>query len=438
MQTQATPSSQDILQQFSDMLKSHSIIVSDRENLIKLFENIIELCTQMPKTKIKAAVKAAKEPAKEPKAKPTKPTPKPKKSVVATVAPMTQELVGPAEAGDCPMPSDLKPAAAVRGRGRPRKDASVHSVHSVVNVTVAPATTPAGDAEKKKRGRPKKDKLVTISSNQDEDALIAKMIADVKSMKKDEYESGSVTDESELEEFTGVLMRAEETTPVAIADADDDETDSEEESEEKSVSPIHTAMVESEVQIQVEADVLPDPPATTKVVKGNKGKASKEPKAKEPKAKEPKAKEPKAKEPKAKEPKVKEPKVKESKATEPKAKEPKAKEPKVVEVLPELEVELENVNNISVEPVSPHAPVISYVPVRENKASSDGKFYLMSNFPRVSFSHSGKTYFRTETDNVYDNMTLELIGVWDHLNHEIISSFDDEEEIEELWFSDEE
>jgi hypothetical protein len=34
-------------------------------------------------------------------------------------------------------------------------------------------------------------------------------------------------------------------------------------------------------------------------------------------------------------------------------------------------------------------------------------------------------------------MTLELIGVWDHLNHEIITAFDDEE-VEELWLSDEE
>ena len=79
------------------------------------------------------------------------------------------------------------------------------------------------------------------------------------------------------------------------------------------------------------------------------------------------------------------------------------------------------------------------VPLRENKASSDGKIYMMPTFPRVSFSHSGQTYFRTETDNVYDNMTLELIGVWDHLNHEIITAFDDDDDVvEDLWFSDEE
>ena len=63
----------------------------------------------------------------------------------------------------------------------------------------------------------------------------------------------------------------------------------------------------------------------------------------------------------------------------------------------------------------------------------------MSNFPRSSFSYSGKTYLRTENDNVYDNLTHELIGVWDHLNHEIITTSDDEEEeLEELWMSDEE
>ena len=61
----------------------------------------------------------------------------------------------------------------------------------------------------------------------------------------------------------------------------------------------------------------------------------------------------------------------------------------------------------------------------------------MANYPRSSFSYSGKTYLRTENDNVYDTMTLELIGVWDHLNHEIITSFDDDE-VDELWMSDEE
>jgi hypothetical protein len=76
-------------------------------------------------------------------------------------------------------------------------------------------------------------------------------------------------------------------------------------------------------------------------------------------------------------------------------------------------------------------------PMRENKAGRDGKFYLMPNYPRSSFSYNGNTYLRTETDNVYDNLTLEMIGVWDHLNHEIITAFD-EEDVEELWMSDEE
>jgi hypothetical protein len=87
---------------------------------------------------------------------------------------------------------------------------------------------------------------------------------------------------------------------------------------------------------------------------------------------------------------------------------------------------------VSVSVPSPAAEV----PTRENKAGRDGKFYLMPNFPRSSFTYSGKTYLRTETDNVYDNLTLEMIGVWDHLSHEIITAFD--EDVEELWVSDEE
>jgi len=148
-------------------------------------------------------------------------------------------------------------------------------------------------------------------------------------------------------------------------------------------------MVGSEAPIQVEADV----PAVTK----KQVKTPNEPKTKAPKA--PKAiKEPKAAAPKA----AKASKVNESKT-----------------VVPE-----------------PEQQAVA-VPLRENKASSDGKFYLMPNFPKVSFSYNGQTYFRTETDNVYDNMTLEMIGVWDHLNHEIITAFDDEE-VEDLFMSDEE
>jgi hypothetical protein len=64
----------------------------------------------------------------------------------------------------------------------------------------------------------------------------------------------------------------------------------------------------------------------------------------------------------------------------------------------------------------------------------NGTIYLHPNFPASSFSWNGKTYLRTELDNVYDNLTLEMVGVWDHVNHEVISAFDDDE----LYFSDEE
>jgi hypothetical protein len=387
--------SQDVLQQFSDMLKSHSIVVHDRENLIKLFENIVELCTQTPKPKLKAAVKAAKEPApaKESKDLKNKPNPRLKKPVAAAAV-ITEDLVGPTDAGDCPMLSDLKPVALARGRGRPRKNATaaVETVATVAAVAAAATTTttPVGEAEKKKRGRPKKDKSVMISSNEDEDALIAKMIEDVRSMKNDAR------------------------TPVAIADPDDDETDTDtDEISEISVSPIHTEMVGSvgsEAPIQVEMDVpVPVPVPAVPVVTKKLAKAPKAPK--EPKA---------AAKPKAA---TKEPKA----AAKPKA----AKQAVAVVVMPvDVASDVASVLTASSTPSIP-------APLSENNASSDGKIYLTTNFPRVSFTHSGQTYFRTETDNVYDNMTLELIGVWDHLNHEIITAFDDEE-VEELWFSDEE
>ena len=67
----------------------------------------------------------------------------------------------------------------------------------------------------------------------------------------------------------------------------------------------------------------------------------------------------------------------------------------------------------------------------ENK-ETNGKIYLLDRVPTDSFSFNGKTYLRTETDNVYDNLTHELIGVWDHANHEIIAAFDDDE----LYYSD--
>jgi hypothetical protein len=380
MQTQ-TPTQSDILQQFSDMLKSHSIVVADRANLVKLLENIVDLCTQMPKTKLKAAVKAATK---------TPATTKTPAAKAANKQPVRETLVGPANAGDCPVMSDLK--APARGRGRPRK-------------ADATAVTD-NDAEKKKRGRPKKDKTVTISSNDDEDALIAKMIADVKKNAKqsaavaEPAEEDDDSTESELEEFSGELIRAEEnhaeeTSPVVA----------------NSVSPVHQVEpIHSDVPIEVEAEV-------------EAGVVNK------PKAKSKQAKEPKVKEPKVKEPKVKETKVKETKAT-------KAKETNqaiAVEVVPATPVVPVSATSVSATSVS----ATSANPLRENKASSDGNFYLMPNYPRESFTYNGKTYLRTETDNVYDTMTLEMIGVWDHLNHEIITAFDDEE-VDELWLSEEE
>jgi hypothetical protein len=403
MQTQTQS---DILQQFSDMLKSHSIVVADRANLVKLLENIVDLCTQMPKTKLKAAVKAAaKTPAAAAKAAAKTPA-------TAKKQPVRETLVGPADAGDCPVMSDLK--APARGRGRPRK-------------ADATAVTD-NDAEKKKRGRPKKDKTVTISSNDDEDALIAKMIADVKKNAKQSpavavAEQDDDSTESELDEFNGELIRAEENHAEENHAEENhaEENHAEENHSEEtspvvanSVSPVHQVEpIHPAVPIEVEAGV-------------EAGVVNK------PKTKSKQAKEPKVKETKVKEPKAKEPKVKETKAKEPKVKEPKAKEmtKSIADVVPAPATPVVPVPATSV-------PATSATPLRENKASSDGNFYLMPNYPRESFTYNGKTYLRTETDNVYDTMTLEMIGVWDHLNHEIITAFDDEE-VDELWLSDEE
>ena len=364
MQTQ-TP-----IDQFNDMLKINSIVVNDRETLVRLFDNIIELFTQIPKAKLKAAVKAATKPPAA--AKP----PAPKPPAVKKLA-----VVGPADAGVCPLESDLS-QPVVRGRGRPRKSASVSADVGVDTVAVQ---TPVGEAEKKKRGRPKKDKSVTNSSNEDEDALIAQMITDAKNTK--------------------------------INDALNEETESD---STVSVSPAPNHHHVSQTLLPVENDVQDqDAKQAAKAVKEPKkpkAKAVKEPKAakavnepKEPKAKA--VKEPK--EPKAKA--VKEPKANESKATAAQA----------------------TAAQVTVSAINIVASATSAAPVRENKAHSDGKFYLMPNYPRSSFTYSGKTYLRTENDNVYDNLTLELIGVWDHLNHEIITSFDDDDE-NELWMSDEE
>ena len=71
---------------------------------------------------------------------------------------------------------------------------------------------------------------------------------------------------------------------------------------------------------------------------------------------------------------------------------------------------------------------------QENQ-ENNGKIYLLPMVSADSFSYNGKTYLRTETDNVYDNLTHELIGVWDHANHEIIAAFDDDEE---MYYSDDE
>jgi hypothetical protein len=366
--TSATSSPLDILQQFDGLLKTHSIVVSDRENLAILFEKIVELCTQMPKTKLKAAIKAATQ---EPK------TTKPKgKAQPKTKAQPKDIMVGPAGAADAPVISDLPVA---RGRGRPRKAAAETTI-----VLASAAENPnAETAEKKRRGRPKKDKTVTISSNDDEDALIEKMMADVDSMQKDDV-----------------------VQPAAAALADDDETETEDE-----MSPMIHKPVAQSFDIQVEADVVPMNAAPSKTKKEPKAKVTKEPKAKEPKAKEPKAKV--TKEPKAKV--TKEPKAKE-------AKEPKAKEAKAVAVavpVPESIVVASKVTN---------------VPLQENR-EINGMLCLTPNFPRTSFTYNGRTYLRTETDNVYDNMTHEMIGVWDHANHEIICAFDEDEE---MYFSDEE
>jgi hypothetical protein len=374
----------NILDQFSEMLKTHSIVVSDRDNLLKLFENIVDLCTQMPKTKLKAAIKAATpKPATEAKTKkPTAAAAKKKAVAVAVIA--DDKLVGPADAGDCPVLSDL-PKVTSRGRGRPRKEPSASPASSVQT------ESSVNEAEKKKRGRPKKDKTVVVSSNDDEDQLIANMISDMKALQRSE----------------------DANTPVHIADPDDDESSNE--SNESSVSPIHSEITHQAVHpAEVETDVTETDVTETDVTEANskKPKKAKEPKApKETKAKEPKA--PKAKESKAKAPKE----SKESKAP----KESKATEPESA-------------------PVALIAPVVpapaSAVPPRENRAQSDGKFYLMHNCPRKSFTYNGATYLRTETDNVYDQLTLELIGVWDHLNHEIITAYDEEED--DIWMSDEE
>lgn len=369
---QANPANPaNILDQFSEMLKTHSIVVPDRDNLLRLFENIVDLCTQMTKTKLKAAIKAATpKPVPEAKKKPVaaKKPAAAKKSVAAT-----EELVGPADAGDCPVLSDLSDLSkAPRGRGRPRKESSSSPVQSESSVN---------DAEKKKRGRPKKDKTVVVSSNEDEDALIAKMISDMKT-----------------------LQTLQSTTPVAIADPDEEVEQSEQ--SEQSMSPVYTAVQSQLAPVVVEADVVEETETNAKSKSKSKSNAKPKP-AKEVKPKP-----------------AKEAKPKPAKETKSKTNDKPASQ----------DAPAESATPASPAPTS--AAPTSSVPPRENKAQPDGKFYLMSGFPRVSFTYNGATYLRTETDNVYDPLTLELVGVWDHLNHEIIVAFDEEEG--DIWMSDEE
>ena len=391
MQTTQQPQSLDILQQFDVLLKNHSIVVSDRENLAKLFQNLVDLCTQMPKTKLKAALKTATQ---EPKT--TKPRAK------AQPKPKTQPkeiMVGPEDAGDAPVISDLA-ALVARGRGRPRKATTDLAPISTANPN-------AETAEKKRRGRPKKDKSVTISSNDDEDALIEKMMADVASMQKNETacpaemvviadpaaddDDDDETDSiASIQPFTGSLMRCEELTPVAVTE---------------SLSPVvQTSSPYSFQTFEVEVEA---PAPQAKAIKATKVTAANETKA--PKAKA-------LKEPKAKA--LKEPKTKA-------LKEPKTKAKAVKETVTEVAVE-----------VAAPTPLASFSldSCCENK-EINGKICLMAKIPTNSFSYNGKTYLRTETDNVYDILTHELIGVWDHSNHEIITAFDADDE---LYFSEEE
>ena len=406
MQTQTQTHTQqplDILQQFDVLLKNHSIVVTDRENLAMLFEKIVDLCTQMPKAKLKAALKAATKPVAKPVAvaKPrAKAQPKPKTKTI-------QPMIGPDGAADAPVISDLVADAdpAVRGRGRPRK-ATELATGSIA--TTAETNPNAETAEKKRRGRPKKDKTVTFSSNDDEDALIEKMMADVACMQKaaaaaDAAEVDDDETEDELESpmqiFTGKLMRCEEMSPVAAAAAAAANTP-------ESLSPIVQASSSHSFGQFVQAPEVeaPEVEAPEVEVEAPKTvvKAAKAPKTvKAPK--EPKT----VKAPKEPKTAVKAPK-------EPKA--PKAVNAKEVEVA------------VAVAEVA----VVEVAALATENKETNGKIYLLDRVPTDSFSFNGKTYLRTETDNVYDNLTHELIGVWDHANHEIIAAFDDDE----LYYSD--
>ena len=332
---QSVAQSVDVFQQFDQLLKNHSILISDRESLTKLFEQVFDLCTQIPKTRFKAAVKAATQEF----------NPKAQKAQKAQKA--EEVMVGSEGAADAPMISDLQKAPVARGRGRPRKT-STEDIESSANATPNVET-----AEKKRRGRPKKDKSVTISSNDDEDALIEQMMADVASMQKDEQPVVAVH-----------VIAASSIPSLQVVDYDETETEDE-------MSPVVHEIKSAMPTFVVEADVP--------LANATKPKAVKEPK---PKA------------------------VNESNTKA-------VNEPKPVETVQPL---------ASFSKPMPHV----VIPKIENH-EVNGSIYLQVNFPTASFTWNGKTYLRTETDNVYDNLTLEMVGVWDHANHEIIQAFDDDD-----------
>jgi hypothetical protein len=319
-------------------------------------------------------------------------------------------MVGPDGAADAPTIADLGEVA--RGRGRPRKMAT----------EIVTENTNATTAEKKRRGRPKKDKSVTISSNDDEDALIEKMMADVASMQKDEDHipypaavapvTAVAVDEVEVP-VTEVAALA--VTEVEVPVMSDDDTDTDE-----SLSPIIQTTFEfhQECEVDVEKDVVITLP--TKPVKEVKAKPVKEVKAKP--VKEVKAKP-------VKEVKAKANPVKEFKAKANPVKEVKAK------ANPVKEVKANPVNALASFSAPEPVPTPASQRVVENQEMNGG-IYLTDGFPASSFTWNGKTYLRTETDNVYDTLTLEMVGVWDHANHEVICAFDEEDD--GMYFSDEE
>ena len=386
----------DILQQFDGLLKNHSIVVTDRDNLAKLFERIVDLCTQMPKTKLKAALKAATQAPK------TKATPKTKAQPKTKTTNSKEIMVGPDGAADAPTIADL--GEVTRGRGRPRKAAT-----EIVTENPNPET-----AEKKRRGRPKKDKSVTISSNDDEDALIEKMMADVASMQKDEDHIPYPADVAAVAAVAAVAVdEVEVEVPVTVATAvmSDDDTDTDE-----SLSPIIQTTFEfhHEGEVEVEKDVVITLP--TKPIKEVKAKPIKEVKAKP------------VKEVKAKP-------VKEVKAKP--VKEVKAKPVKEVKEVKEVKANpVKTLASFSASAPAPDVAVVASSQRDVENQEMNGGIYLTAGFPTSSFTWNGKTYLRTELDNVYDSLTYEMIGVWDHVNHEVICVFDEEED--GMYFSDEE